>query len=113
MGSRKTGFAAFVTDPRTAEYAVLPYPCEPDFMVIKVPRSLMAEGEVQFPPEPPLGTVVRAKVEDADRPQILERSDDHVDGDGWYMAGYNRGFTWDELNKLGEPEILWKGPYNG
>lgn len=110
-GGRLTGRAHFNYDvPQTHFFLVgqeFDHDPFPDELLIRVPKASLSLEVVHFKAEPPLGTVVRARIEDAEQPQVFERSNDHMDGEGWYMCGYNKGSTWVELNQISEPVILW------
>ena len=75
-----------------------------------MPARWLTEVEEPLPEEPPIGSVVRAQLVDEDEPWAWERSTDHHNGPGWYMAGADSTFEWAALCKRGTPVLLVPAP---
>lgn len=74
---------------------------------VHVQRSALKPVKPPLPPEPPLWSVVLAKVPDWDAQSMFQRSDDHASGEGWYAPGVVERFEWAQLCELGTPVLVW------
>jgi hypothetical protein len=77
---------------------------------LALPQRRLTKIEDPLPEEPPVGSVVRAQLVDEDRPWVWERSMDHHNGSGWYMAGADSTFEWAALCTRGTPVLLAPAP---
>lgn len=111
MGSRKTGNVKFKPgEPgRLQQFYVVPEMyCPPaGYTCIEVPLSMVEDVVEYFMDEPPVGTIVRAKIVDGTEAAV-SCVFQHVLGDIWLRVGSVSHYKWAQLIEVEEPEIIFQ-----
>ena len=76
--------------------------------LVCVARGLLTEVEPPLPPEPPVGSVVRAQApgRESGGRWVFEHTDDGV----WYTTAHDRPYEWRDL-RAGAPVLLVPDPF--